>query len=184
MKKKNLRNRLSNEVNAGSMADIAFLLLIFFLVTTTISVDKGITVKLPPWNPDVQAPKISGDNLLSVLINSEDELLVEGELLNVLDLREKAIEFISNPSKRDDLPDNPKKAIISLKNDRGTSYEAYISVYNELTAAYNDLWDKEALRLVGKPYSNDLPIDIKRKIKSKIPFVLSEAEQSNFGEEL
>jgi biopolymer transport protein ExbD len=175
---------MKNEINAGSMADIAFLLLIFFLVTTTIDVDKGITVKLPPWSDD--APEIQqmrSRNVFSVLVNAQDQLLVRGELTEIDDLRERAKEFISNPQRREDLSTDPKNAIISLKNDRGTSYKQYLAVYNELKAAYDELWDEECEKLYGIPYNDDLPIAYKRAIKEKIPMVLSEAEPTNFGEE-
>ena len=178
------RDRMKNEINAGSMADIAFLLLIFFLVTTTIDVDKGITVKLPPWSDD--APEIQqmrSRNVFSVLVNAQDQLLVRGELTEIDDLRERAKEFIANPQKREDLSTDPKNAIISLKNDRGTSYKQYLAVYNELKAAYDELWDEECEKLYGIPYNDDLPIAYKRAIKEKIPMVLSEAEPTNFGEE-
>ncbi len=184
MARKSSRDRLSNEINAGSMADIAFLLLIFFLVTTTIAVDKGITVKLPPWSEEPpEDVKLKGRNVFRVLVNANNELLVRGEPAQVNGLRERAKEFIINPQQREDLAEKPTKAIISLKNDRGTNYETYIGVYNELKAAYNELWNDEAQKLIGKPYSDDLPIEIKRQIKGKIPFVLSEAEPTSFGEE-
>lgn len=178
------RDRMKNEINAGSMADIAFLLLIFFLVTTTIDVDKGITVKLPPWSdeaPEIQ--QLRSRNVFSVLVNAQDQLLVRGELTDILDLRERAKEFIANPQRREDLSTDPKNAIISLKNDRGTSYKQYLAVYNELKAAYDELWDEECQKLYGIAYSDDLPTAYKRAIKEKIPMVLSEAEPTNFGEE-
>lgn len=184
MAKKSSRERMKNEINAGSMADIAFLLLIFFLVTTTIDVDKGITVKLPPWSdepPEIQ--KLKTRNVFSVLVNAQDQLLVRGELADIDELRERAKEFIANPQRREDLSTDPKNAIISLKNDRGTSYKQYVAVYNELKAAYDELWDEECQRLYGIPYSDDLPTAYKRAIKEKIPMVLSEAEPTNFGEE-
>ena len=178
------RDRMKNEINAGSMADIAFLLLIFFLVTTTIDVDKGITVKLPPWSDtEVEATKLNSRNVFSVLVNAQDQLLVRGELANIDELRERAKEFIANPQKRDDLAEKPTKAIISLKNDRGTSYEVYLECYNELKAAYTELWTEESLKMYGVPYSEDLPTANKKAIRAKIPFVLSEAEPTNFGEE-
>jgi len=184
MARKSSRDRMKNEINAGSMADIAFLLLIFFLVTTTIDVDKGITVKLPPWSdepPEIQ--KLKTRNVFSVLVNAQNQLLVRGELTDVMDLRERAMEFISNPQRRDDLSTDPKNAIISLKNDRGTNYKTYLEVYNELKGAYNELWDAECEKLYGIPYSDDLPIAYRRAIKEKIPMVLSEAEPTSFGEE-
>lgn len=176
--------RQNNEVNAGSMADIAFLLLIFFLVTTTIVADKGITVKLPPWSEEeVDPTKLKTRNVFSVLVNANNQLLVRGEPARIDELRERTKEFILNPNRRDDLAEKPTKAIISLKNDRGTKYGTYVQVYNELKAAYSELWDDESRNSHGVPYSDDLSIDIKRAIKGKIPFVLSEAEPSAFGEE-
>ena len=184
MAKTKTRDRMKNEINAGSMADIAFLLLIFFLVTTTIVEDKGILVKLPPWSeeePDIT--KLKERNVFSVLVNAQNQLLVRNEPALVGDLRERAKEFISNPAKREDLAEKPTKAIISLKNDRGTNYKTYLEVYNELKAAYDELWDDLCQRQYGKPYSDELPNAIRRDIRSQIPMVLSEAEPTNFGEE-
>lgn len=188
MARKSTKDRLSNEINAGSMADIAFLLLIFFLVTTTIDVDKGITVKLPPWSEDeVDPTKLNKRNVFSVLVNAQDQLLVRGELAEVVDLRERAKEFIVNKEKREDLAEKPTKAIISLKNDRGTKYSTYLNVYNELKAAYNELWTEDLQRnypgYSDTEYNDKLPLEIRKALKTKIPFVLSEAEPTNFGEE-
>ena len=186
MARKSTKDRLSNEINAGSMADIAFLLLIFFLVTTTIVEDKGITVKLPPWSEEeVDPTKLKTRNVFSVLVNAQNQLLVRGELAKISELRERAKEFIVNPQRREDLAEKPTKAIISLKNDRGTNYKTYLEVYNELKGAYNELWTEEVQREYPqyKEYSDDLPVSIRREIKSKIPFVLSEAEPTAFGEE-
>jgi len=160
------RRRLKNEVNAGSMADIAFLLLIFFLVTTTIEIDKGISVRLPPI---VDAPpmKPPGKNVLSVKINAENELLVEGERAELLELKARTIEFISNPEQLKTLPTKPKNAIISLQHDRSTEYVHYINVYNELNAAYNYLWEAKAQDLYHKSFKG---------------FVISEADPVDFGE--
>lgn len=184
MAKTSSRDRMSNEINAGSMADIAFLLLIFFLVTTTIAEDKGILVKLPPWSdeePDITQLKTR--NVYSVLVNAQNMLLVRGEEMDIDDLREKTIEFISNPQRREDLAEAPNKAIISLKNDRGTSYATYLEVYNELKAAYYELWDDLSRQKFGVGYSDDMPVAQQRVIKGEIPFVISEAEPTNFGEE-
>ena len=177
------RNRLSTDINASSMADIAFLLLIFFLVTTTIAEDKGILVKLPPWSdepPDITQLKTR--NVFSVLVNASNQLLVRGEPASVDDLRERAKEFIVNPQRREDLSESPRKAIISLKNDRGTSYKTYLEVYNELQAAYNELRNEEALKRHGKEYEF-LTNEQKTNIRNDIPLVLSEAEPTSFGEE-
>lgn len=184
MAKKSVKDRMSNEINAGSMADIAFLLLIFFLVTTTIVEDKGIRVKLPPWSeeePDIT--KLKTRNVFSVLVNAQNQLLVRGEPTDIRNLKEDAKEFINNPNNREDLAEKPTKAIISLKNDRGTEYKTYLEVYNELKAAYNELWDELSMKKYNVHYSEDLPDAYRKAIKSEIPFVLSEAEPTNFGEE-
>ena len=184
MAKTSSRDRMKNEINAGSMADIAFLLLIFFLVTTQIVEDKGITVKLPPWSEEeVDPTKLKTRNVFSVLVNADNNLLVRSEPASLEDLRERAKEFIMNPQQREDLAEKPTKAIISLKNDRGTNYETYLEVYNELKGAYNELWDEEAQRKYNRNYSDDMPRHMKKEIKGKIPFVLSEAEPTAFGEE-
>ncbi len=178
------RGRQSNEVNAGSMADIAFLLLIFFLVTTTIATDKAIQVKLPPWSEEAPDPlKLKKNNVFGILVNKDDQLLVRGEPTDVSELKERCVEFIDNPTKRADLSDSPTNAIISLKNDRGTSYDAYIQVYNEVMAAYNELWDRESQRLFNKPYSDEMPLAQKKEIKGNYPLVISEAEPTSFGDE-
>ena len=184
MAKKSSRDRMKNEINAGSMADIAFLLLIFFLVTTTIAEDKGILVRLPPWSeeePDIA--KLKTRNVYSVLVNAQNQLLVRGEPMDIDNLRENAKEFILNPTRREDMSESPKKAIISLKNDRGTNYKTYLAVYNELKGAYDELWDELCQKRYGVAYSEDLPTAYKRTIKEDIPMILSEAEPTNFGEE-
>jgi len=184
MAKSRTRDKMKNEINAGSMADIAFLLLIFFLVTTTIVEDKGITVKLPPWSeeePDIT--RLKERNVYAVLVNAQNQLLVRGQPMRIQDLKNNAKEFINNPQKRSDLAEKPTKAIISLKNDRGTNYDTYLRVYNELKAAYSELWDELSRRKFGVPYSDDLPLAYRKAIKGEIPFVLSEAEPTNFGEE-
>jgi len=184
MAKKSSRDRMKNEINAGSMADIAFLLLIFFLVTTTIAEDKGILVRLPPWSeeePDIA--KLKTRNVYSVLVNAQNQLLVRGEPMDIENLRENAKEFILNPGRREDMSESPKKAIISLKNDRGTNYKTYLEVYNELKGAYDELWDELCQKRYGVAYSEDLPTAYKRTIKEDIPMILSEAEPTNFGDE-
>lgn len=180
------------EINAGSMADIAFLLLIFFLVTTTMDVDKGINRKLPPWEdePQEQDNPIKQKNIFTVLVNSNDQLLVEDEYLTLDQLRRKAKEFLSNNGDgsceycrglRDPKSsDNPDKAVISLQNDRGTSYDMYIRVQNELVAAYNELRNELAQRLYGKDFKDCGP-DAQKFIKNVYPQKLSEAEPVNLG---
>ena len=183
MAKTSLRDRISNEINAGSMADIAFLLLIFFLVTTTIEEDEGILVRLPPWSEEEpETQKLRERNVFSVLVNASNQLLVRGEVTSVTNLKNRAKEFIRNPQGREDLAESPGKAIVSLKNDRGTSYETYIGVYNELQAAYNELRNEEAMRRYGKGYE-DLNSEQRTVVRNTIPMILSEAEPTAFGEE-
>ena len=158
-----MAKRAAPEVNAGSMADIAFLLLIFFLVTTTIETDTGLNRKLPPMDDqETEPPIIKEKNIFTVLINGKNQLLVEDELMELKDLRKAALEFLDNGGgtgedacsycrgKKDPASsDNPDKAIISLKNERETTYSTYISVQNELVAAYNILRDRRAEELYG-----------------------------------
>lgn len=158
-----MAKRAAPEVNAGSMADIAFLLLIFFLVTTTIETDSGINRKLPPIEESKEDVIIKQKNIFTVLLNGKDQLLVEDNLMELKDLRKAAIEFLDNggdgtctycKGKKDpSSSDNPDKAIISLKNERETSYKMYIAVQNELVAAYNVLRDIRAEALYGKPFT-------------------------------
>jgi len=184
------------EINAGSMADIAFLLLIFYLVTTTMDTDKGINRKLPPWDEELveDPPPIKERNIFTVLVNSNDQLLVEDEYLEISQLREKAMEFIDNNGdgsctyckgfKVTTSSDNPDKAVISLQNDRGTSYGMYVKVQNELVAAYEDLREKYAEEEYGKSYrgmDEEEDKDLLREIKKAYPQKISEAEPLNIG---
>ncbi|MCL6274811.1 biopolymer transporter ExbD [Muricauda sp. 2012CJ35-5] len=195
------RNNEIPEVNAGSMADIAFLLLIFFLVTATIQTDMGLDRKLPPKEPSPPVP-LNERNVLRVVLNKNDELMVESELLSINELRSSAVAFLDNGSdtkscnycggERDPYSsENPDKAIISLNSDREASYGMYVKVQNELTAAYMKLRNRESLRLYGLEYSelegiyNDSQTSVidKKQIKDKIttirnlfPMRLSEAE--------
>ena len=155
-----MAKRSAPEVNAGSMADIAFLLLIFFFVTTTIETDSGLNRKLPPLEDQVDPPITREKNIFTVLVSKNDQLLVEEKLADIEDLRSLAISFLDNGGgvgdeaceycqgeRNESSSDNPDKAIISLKSDRETSYKVYIAVQNELVAAYNDLRNREFERL-------------------------------------
>lgn len=197
------RRKGAPEVNAGSMADIAFLLLIFFLVTTTIETDAGLDRMLPPIEPPDQDVVIKQKNIFTVNINKNGQLLVEDNLMNLKDLRKAATAFLENNAdgsctyckgkKDQSSSDNPTKAIISLKNDRETKYSTYITVQNELVGAYNDLRNREAQRLYGQDltkmeadYLNpETPSAIRDDLKDKVkriqdmfPQKLSEAETS------
>ncbi|CAI8171742.1 MAG: Uncharacterised protein [Cryomorphaceae bacterium] len=184
------------EINAGSMADIAFLLLIFYLVTTTMDTDKGINRKLPPIEDELvqDPPPIKERNIFTVLVNSNDQLLVEDEYLEISELRAKAMEFIDNNGDGSceyckgygvsSSSDNPVKAVISLQNDRGTSYGMYVKVQNELVAAYEDLRERYAEDEYGRSYRGMDPEEdeeIIKEIKNAYQQKISEAEPLNIG---
>lgn len=200
-----MAKRAAPEVNAGSMADIAFLLLIFFLVTTTIEKDKGILRSLPPIDDSqTEPPIIKQKNLFTILVNRDDRLLVEEELMDIKDLKQAAIDFLDNGGsvnaegescdycrgKREETSsDHPDKAIITLKHDRETTYGRYIEVQNELVAAYNELREREAQRIFNRSFASMLEEKEKnqfnkdeklndeiKRIKDMFPLKLSEAE--------
>lgn len=167
-----MAKRSAPEVNAGSMADIAFLLLIFFLVTTTIETDSGISRKLPPMDEEqIDPPPLKEKNIFIVLVNANEEIFVDHHIveenpMDLKDLRAKAVEFLDNGGGTGDeacnyckgigdpeSSDNPVKAVISLQNDRLTEYGTYIAVQNELVAAYNELRNREAQRLYNVDFT-------------------------------
>lgn len=198
------RRKGAPEVNAGSMADIAFLLLIFFLVTTTIETDAGLDRMLPPMEPPEDNVVIKQKNIFTVNINKNGQLLADEALMDIKDLRAAAMEFLDNggdgscdfcKGKRDaSSSDNPTKAIISLKNDRETKYATYITVQNELVGAYNDLRNRESQRLFNRDFVSmeseylnpETPSSVRDELKDKVkrvqelfPQKLSEAETSS-----
>nr|WP_321453432.1 biopolymer transporter ExbD [uncultured Carboxylicivirga sp.] len=182
------------EVNAGSMADIAFLLLIFFLVTTTMDSDSGLARLLPPMQDEVDTdtPPIKERNVFTVLVNSNDQLLVEGKPMGIGELTEAAKEFIENPLDKDDLPEKTEKevpffgvqkitkGVISLQTDNGTTYQTYLMVQNELQRAINELRQDLAKRKFGKEYDK-LEKEEQDAIRTIVPQKISEAEPKNVG---
>jgi biopolymer transport protein ExbD len=185
--------RKSPEINAGSMADIAFLLLIFFLVTTTMDTDSGISRRLPPPpDKDTPPPDVKERNIFNVLVNKNDRLFVDGRWGDIRTLKDETKIFLSNPNNAPDLPEKREenipglgiyqvsKGIISLKNDRGTSYDMYIQVQNELTAAVNELRDDLAKDKFGKKFS-ELKQSDAEAIQKAIPVSISEAEPEDIG---
>lgn len=182
------------ELNTASMADISFLLLTFFLLTSSINTDQGIVRKLPPI-PDktVKPPDVKERNVLKVLVNRSDRLLVQGKLIDINDLRAVAKDFLSNPNNDPNLSEqdprtldaigmvNVSKGVISLKNDRGTSYDMYIQVQNELTAAINELRDALAQEKFGTKFSDLTKDEYKDAITKAVPVAISEAEPENIG---
>ncbi len=187
--------RMTPEINAGSMADIAFLLLIFFLVTTTMDVDTGINRMLPPpIDPAApEPPPVRERNVFVVLVDAQDRLLVEGEPGDINRLREQAKEFLLNP---DDNPNMPVKemqtidhlgevevsrGIISLQNDRGTSYEMYIAVQNELAAAVREIRDDVSREYFGRRFNELTDEELVTAVRTAVPMAISEAEPKDVG---
>ena len=192
------KKRTMPGVNATSTADIAFMLLIFFLTTTSMNTDKGLARRLPP-PPDPAMKKqddlkVKERNLLQVRINKDNQLMVGSEYLEVSQLKAKAKEFIANPNDDANLPEKHVKNIpllggdvmvtenhiISVTNDVGTSYQAYIDVQNELVAAYNELRNEAAKANFGKDYA-ECDEDQKKAIRDFIPQKISEAEPKKYG---
>ena len=192
------KKRTMPGVNATSTADIAFMLLIFFLTTTSMNTDKGLARRLPPPpDPSVKKQddlKVKERNLLQVRINKDNQLMVGSEYLEVSQLKAKAKEFIANPNDDANLPEKHVKNIpllggdvmvtenhiISVTNDVGTSYQAYIDIQNELVAAYNELRNEAAKANFGKNYA-ECDEDQKKAIRDFIPQKISEAEPKKYG---
>ena len=162
-----MARREVQEINAGSMADIAFLLLIFFLVATTMDIDTGISRLLPPMPEDEEQEddqEIRERNVFVVLINRDDQLFVEKEVIDISTLKEKTKEFFVNPNNDPTLSEKRpltvdffgemmvSKGVISLRNDIGTSYGKYIAVQNEIAAAVNELRNEICMERFGKRY--------------------------------
>lgn len=201
-----MSRKKSPEINAGSMADIAFLLLIFFLVTTTMDVESGIQRKLPKKEKISSNILINQRNILEVNINMRNELFIDGEIVKLEDVKQIAIDFIDNAGGVDKnntacswcegnqlltSSDHPSKAFISVKTDRTANYETYISVLDNLNAAYTHLRNKLSVKLYNKNYvsllddfekSNHQDKSIEAKIKNireKYPLLLSDADIQN-----
>ena len=186
--------RKTPEIPSASMADIAFMLLIFFLVATTMDVDSGLERVLPQMPPEVQedTPPIKERNVFSVLLDQYDRLMVEGEIIRVEDLRAKAKEFMTNPRNLETLPETKAteiplignfdvtKGVISLRNDHGTQYGMYIAVQNELVAAVNELRDEFASAKFGKTYAS-CSNEQREAIREAVPSRISEAEPKMVG---
>lgn len=186
-------------INSSSTADIAFMLLIFFLTTTSMDTDRGLARRLPP-PPENKEQKLDDNlkvkerNVLQVRLNKDDQLMVGTEYMDIKQLRAKAKEFIANPYDDENLPAKEKKNIpllggdvmvtdkhvISVQNDVGTSYQAYIDVQNELVAAYNELRDELGKSKFGKTYL-ECNEDEQKAIRDFYPQKISEAEPKKYG---
>ena len=177
-------------LNTTSSADIAFLLLIFFLVSTTMDVDKDIQRRLPPMpdeNQKQQDIKVNRRNIVVVRINSQDRILAGGVPMDVTQVKDKIKEFIVNPTNSESLPEKEmkdiegfgqyavSKGVVSLQNDRGTSYSAYLRVQNEIVKAFNEIRDDFAMVNYGSKYA-DLDEEKQRIVRDAVPQSISEAE--------
>ena len=177
-------------LNTTSTGDIAFLLLIFFLVATTMDVDKGLDRRLPPMpdeNQKQQDIKVNRRNIVVVRINAQDRILAGGTPMDVTQVKDKIKEFILNPANSESLPEKEmkdiegfgqyavSKGVVSLQNDRGTSYSAYLRVQNEIVKAFNEIRDDFAMVNFGSKYA-DLDEDKQRIVRDAVPQSISEAE--------
>ncbi|MEL7585388.1 MAG: biopolymer transporter ExbD [Prolixibacteraceae bacterium] len=184
------------EIPNASLADIAFMVLIFFLMVSTMDTDMGLERRLPPMPPPEQeeddTPPIKERNVFVVLVNAQNQLLVEGEWLDVENLREKAKEFMANPNDDPNLPEKTMKdvpllgpmpitkGVISLQNHVGTQYGTYIAVQSELVGAINDLRNELSQQKFGKPY-NKLNAEQQDAVQEVYPSKISEAEPKKIG---
>ena len=178
-----------DEINAGSMADIAFLMLIFFLVTTTMDVDAGLQRRLPPMPTDEkqETAEINRRNILVVLINPQDRISAAGQPIDLIMLNEKIKEFILNPNDDPNLPEKEvkeienfgpfpvSKGVVSLQSERFTGYNAYLKVQNELVKAFNQVREEFAMQHYGKAFKNLNEIQ-REVVIAAYPQNISEAE--------
>ena len=182
-------------MNTSSTADIAFLLLCYFLMTTTMGSQTGLSRRLPPMpdkNQKVEDQKVNRRNIIQVKINSADRILAGSEPIDISQLKDKIKEFLTNPANDPNLPEKEvqnieglgewpvSKGVISLQNDRGTSYQAYIAVQNELVKAVNELRDDFSRRQYGKVFMM-LDEDTQGIVKKAVPQNISEAEPKDVG---
>ena len=193
--------RKTPDINAGSQADIAFLLLIFFLVATTMNTDTGLARMLPPLPPEDQKQediKVKERNLFLVLVSGSGNIMAgtpnQQEVIGLRQLKDKAKEFIINPMDDENLPEKVNKEIqladggtwvypesqgvISLQTTRDTNYQSYIMVQNELTRAFNEVRDEVAIRKFGAKFM-ELPADERDAVSKAVPMKISEAEPRN-----
>ena len=171
-----MAKRELQEINAGSMADIAFLLLIFFLVTTTMESNYGVSRKLPPIQNEeiIQDVPLKQKNVLEIVINGQDKMLIENESKDVKDVKDITIKFLTNNGKDPKSSDNPQKAVVQIKHTRQTTYKEYISIYNELLSAYTVVRNQYAKQKYGKLY-DDLDKEDQKVVKKFYPQQIAES---------
>jgi biopolymer transport protein ExbD len=190
------KKRKVPQLNSTSSADIAFIMLLFFLLTSSMDTDRGLQRRLPPPAPKDQKiddTKIKKRNILVVVINSADEVLVANEpISDIKMLRQKVKDFVENASNDEHLPEKvevdvpffgnmmiTKNHVISLLNDRTTSYQAYINVQNEIAAAYSELRNALSQKKFGKNYI-ELGEEEQKAVKTIYDSKVSEAEPKNY----
>ncbi len=190
-----MSKRKTPGLNTGAMSDISFLLLTFFLLTSSINTEQGIPRKLPPPKADDQEETqidVKQRNVLNVEVNYLDQISCNGEVILISELKEKAKEFFANPTNSDELPEKVNKPIdgigdyavskgvVSLRNDQGTSYDMYVQVQNELQRAVNELRDETSLQYFGKKFSV-LDSAAQKAVSTAIPMSISEAPPMDYG---
>lgn len=179
-------------INTGSMSDISFLLLTFFLLTSSINTEQGIPRRLPPHATEKKIEQINERNVLNVVVNFKNEISVNSQIVFINQLKDKAKDFIENPYNDPNLSAKETKSIdfigdypvsqgvISLKNDQSTSYDVYIQVQNELEKAVNELRDKVSLQFFGKKYEL-LDTALQSAVKKAVPMQISEAKPMDWS---
>jgi len=185
-----MASKKTPEINGSSMADISFIALIFFLMVTTMDKEEGLSRRLPPLPAEdqkVEDMKVNRRNIIQVKINSSDKLFAGNQAMDVSQLKDKIVEFLTNPNNDPNLPEKEmkeieglgtvpvSKGVISLQNDRGTTYSVYIAVQNELIKAVNELRDEFSMKQYGKKYAK-LSEEQQELVRKAVPQNISEAE--------
>jgi biopolymer transport protein ExbD len=190
------KKRKVPQVNSTSTADIAFMMLLFFLLTSSMDTDKGVPRRLPapvPKDQKVDDIKVKDRNLLVVLINSTNQILCGDSYIQLDQLKNRVKDFVENPTNDAHMPEKveidvpyfgnrmvTKNHVVSLQNDRGTSYQSYIDVQNEIAAAYSELRDDISSQKFGKKFA-DLSDEQREAVQMIYPQKISEAEPKNYG---
>ncbi|HKK45439.1 MAG TPA: biopolymer transporter ExbD [Balneolaceae bacterium] len=174
----NKKERETPEINGSSMADIAFLLLIFFLLVTTIDVDTGIGLQLPPApKKNQQPPPIKERNMLKILVNAQGQVLMDEQPTPVSKVKQKVIDFVTNRGQDPNLSDSPDKAIVSIKTQSQTPYKIFINMLDEVMGAYSQIRNQAAQAKFGKSYDSfDDDSPEKKQIQDMYPKKISFAE--------
>jgi biopolymer transport protein ExbD len=172
------KSREGAEVPSSSLADIAFLLLVFFLVVTTIDIDTGIGLVLPPPpDPEVTPPEVQERNMLKILMNAQGMILINDNRAAVRDVKERVITFVTNYGANPNLSDTPQRAVVSIKTDRQTRYDFYIEMLDEVRGAYREIWDAQARERGYRNYQHYADVQGEpNEIRREFPMNISLAE--------